>query len=260
MEYLLEILNNILYGPSIPYLLKAEPVSALAVAGISAGINLIGGLFGASKAKRAARKAAKEKRRKEAQLNQILSERQEVINPYEGVTDLSGMLENPFEKMGVATQAAEIQMEQSDIALANTLDILRATGASAGGATALAQAALSSKKQVAANIEQQEAANEKIRAQGEQQLIQLKMAEARRLQTAEAAGKQFEFQAQENRINADLDRVSGQISQAQAQQASANQAQAAAITGAFGNIASVIGSGLQGGAFNTTPPSIETFD
>ena len=35
-----------------------------------------------------------------------------------------------------------MQAEEADIALANTLDTLRATGASAGGATALAQAAL----------------------------------------------------------------------------------------------------------------------
>ena len=60
--------------------------------------------------------------------------------------DLSGQMSNPFGNLGVATQAAEIQMEQSDIALANTLDTLRSTGASAGGATALAQAALQSKK------------------------------------------------------------------------------------------------------------------
>ena len=46
-----------------------------------------------------------------------------------------------------------MQVEEADIALANTLDTLRATGASAGGATALAQAALQSKKGVAASIE-----------------------------------------------------------------------------------------------------------
>ena len=72
--------------------------------------------------------------------------------------DLSGMVSNPYANLGVATQAAEIQIEEADIALANTLDTLRATGASAGGATALAQAALQSKKGVSANIEQQEAA------------------------------------------------------------------------------------------------------
>jgi hypothetical protein len=212
------------------------------------GASVVGGIFGASSAKKAARQARRDRMRAEAKLNSILNSRQEIINPYEGVTDLSGMLENPFEKMGVATQAAEIQMEQTDIALANTLDTLRATGASAGGATALAQAALSSKKQVAANIEQQEAQNEKLRAQGEQTLIQQKMSEAQRLQTAEAAGKQFVYQAQEARTNADLDRASGVLDQARASQAAANQAQASAITGAIGNIAGIIGTGITASA------------
>ena len=212
------------------------------------GASVVGGIFGASSAKKAARQARRDRMRAEAKLNSILNSRQEIINPYEGVTDLSGMLENPFEKMGVATQAAEIQMEQTDIALANTLDTLRATGASAGGATALAQAALSSKKQVAANIEQQEAQNEKLRAQGEQTLIQQKMSEAQRLQTAEAAGKQFVYQAQEARTNADLDRASGVLDQARASQAAANQAKTSAITGAIGNVANVVAAGITSGA------------
>ena len=141
--------------------------------------------------------------------------------------------------------------------LANTLDTLRATGASAGGATALAQAALQSKQGVAASIEQQEAQNEKLRAQGEQNLINAKMSEQQRLQgiaisegqrvqATDAAGKQFMFQAEENRTNMDLDRASSQISQAQAQEASANQAKASAWSNALsgvGNIASsVIGA------------------
>ncbi len=212
------------------------------------GASVVGGIFGASSAKKAARQARRDRMRAEAKLNSILNNRQEVINPYEGVTDLSGMLENPFEKMGVATPAAEIQMEPTDMALANTLDTLRATGASAGGATALAQAALSSKTQVAASIEQQEAQNEKLRAQGEQTLIQQKMSEAQRLQTAEAAGKQFIYQAQEARTNADLDRASGMLDQARASQAAANQARASAITGAIGNVAGIIGTGITANA------------
>ena len=85
-------------------------------------------------------------------------------------SDTSGNLKNRYANIGVATQAAEMQIEEADISLANTLDTMRATGASAGGATALAQAALRSKKGVAASIEQQEAQNEKLRAQGEQRL------------------------------------------------------------------------------------------
>jgi len=51
--------------------------------------------------------------------------------------------------------------------LANTLDTIRATGGGAGGATALAQAALTSKQGISADIQRQEAANQKLYAQGE---------------------------------------------------------------------------------------------
>ena len=217
------------------------------VTAIAAGVGLVssiaGGAMASKAAGRQARNARSEKDRAKAELEKIKSGRQDIINPYSNVKDLSSMLNNPYAELGVATQAAEIQMEQTDIALANTLDTLRATGASAGGATALAQAALESKKGISANIEQQEAQNEKARAQGEQALQQQKMAEGQRLQSLEAAGKQFEFQAREARTDADLDRASGMISQAQAQEASANQAKAKAWGNAFsgvGNIASSV--------------------
>jgi len=74
---------------------------------------------------------------------------------------------NPYENLSVATQANQIKMEETDKALANTLDTLRAQGASAGGATALAQAALKSKAGIAADIEKQEVTNERLKAQGE---------------------------------------------------------------------------------------------
>lgn len=234
---------------------------------IGAGISAIGGAVASNQAKQAAKGARGDRARAEAKLESLRKSRQGVINPYETTTnlsdlatDLSGNLTNPFSQLGVATQAAEIQMEQTDIALANTLDTLRATGASAGGATALAQAALQAKKGIAASIEQQEAQNEKLKAQGEAQLQSQKMAEQQRLQlvamsegqrvqAAEAAGKQFQFQVKENRINADMDRASAQISQAQASLASANQAQASAITGAIGGVTSMIGAAAGGGAF-----------
>ena len=83
------------------------------------------------------------------------------------------------------TQAAEFQAEEADIALANTLDALRASGASAGGATALAQAALQSKRGISASIEKQEAVNQKFRADGEASLQLLKQSEAIRVQSAQ---------------------------------------------------------------------------
>ena len=225
-----------------------------AVAGVGAVVSGVGAAVGANQAKKAAKRAGHAKDAAQAELDALKESRQKVINPYESTkslaglaTDLSGEISNPFASLGVATQAAEIQIEQADIALANTLDTIRATGASAGGTTALAQAALSSKKGVAASIESQEANNEKLRAQGEQQLQSQKMAEQQRLQSiaisegqrvqaAEAAGKQFEFQTQEQRTNADMDRAAGKISQAQAQQAQAQQAQSQAIAGSISAI------------------------
>jgi chromosome segregation ATPase len=215
---------------------------------ISGGASLLGGLFGASSAKRRQRAAAKEKKRLEAKLTNLENNRQAVVNPYETVKDLSGMISNPYENLGVATQAARNQAEQADISLANTLDTLRATGASAGGATALAQAALQSKKGVSASIEQQEAQNEKLRAQGELAETKARMAEAQRIQTAEAAGKQFVFSAQENRENAQLDRVSAQLSGAQQREAQAASDKVGAITSAVGSIANVAGSYMSGKA------------
>lgn len=234
---------------------------------VGAGVSAIGGAVGANQAKQAAKGARGAQKRAQQKIENLKRQRPTPINPYsstkdlsEMAQDLSGQFTNAFSNLGVATQAAEIQMEQTDIALANTLDTLRATGASAGGATALAQAALQSKKGVAASIESQEAQNEKLRAQGEQALQQqqiaeqqrlqsIAIAEGRRVQAADAAGKQFEFQTKESRINADLDRASGQERQAAANVASANQARASAISGAFGGVTSMIGSAAGGGAF-----------
>ena len=234
---------------------------------VGAGVSAIGGAVASNQAKKAAKGARGERDRAQLRIENLKKKRPKPINPYsdtrdlsEMAQDLSGQMTNAFANMGVATQAAEIQMEQADISLANTLDTIRATGASAGGATALAQAALQSKKGIAASIESQEAQNEKLRAQGEQQLQQQKLSEQQRLQSiaisegqrvqaAQAAGKQFEFQTKESRINADLDRASGQERQASANIASANQAKASAISGAFGGVTSMIGSAAGGGAF-----------
>jgi len=237
---------------------------SMVVAGVIGGVaSIAGGLFGSSSAKKAARAAAREKARLTNKLNNLEKNRQEVINPYEDVKslagfaqDLSSTMSNPFANLGVATQAAEIQMEESDLALAATLDTLRATGSGAGGATALANAALRSKKGVAANIEQQEKSNEDKRAQGQMQLEQQKLAEGRRMQgimmsegarvqSAQAAGKQFQFGATESREQGAIDRTYGEMMGATQDQAQAKADQTGAITGMFGSLAS-IGGGMLG--------------
>ena len=194
-------------------------------AGVAAVATVGGGLVSANQSKQAAKGFKNDAQRKEWEIQELEKKRQVIPNPYENVkdlssiatdtsllakdlsgmvtdlsginkdvsglaTNLSGMISNPYENIGVATQAAEIQIEEADISLANTLDTLRATGSGAGGATALAQAALQSKKGVAASIESQEAANEKLKAQGRAEMQQAKMAESQRLQNIQMSEAQ----------------------------------------------------------------------
>ena len=216
---------------------------------ISGGLSIVSGIFGASAASK--REAAARKAKDDAQLKLTALEknRQKIINPYEGIKDLSGSINNPMANLSVATQAAKMQVEEADISLANTLDAIRSTGASAGGATALAQAALQSKKGVSASIEQQEAKNEQLRAQGESQMQQLQMAEQQRLQNADVSGRSFMYQEQENRDMAQLNRLSSQVSGAEAAQNQAASDRTGAITGAIGGVVSTVGSMYSAGAF-----------
>jgi len=158
-------------------------------------------------------KLQKEYNKKQAdnmlRINQLKASRAEIPDLSEPIQDLSGTLSNPYANLSVATKAAEIQMEQSDIALANTLDTIRATGMGAGGATALAQAALQSKNAVAASIETQEAKNAELAAKGQQDLEFLQMQEKQRVQAAEVDALTYSFEAQEARTNADLDFEAG---------------------------------------------------
>ena len=209
--------------------------------------SLAGGIIGSSKARRAAKRARRQARKLQKKLTELENNRQAIIDPYVGIQDLSSMLSNPFANLSVATQAAEMQIEESDIALANTLDTIRATGASAGGATALAQAALRAKKGVAASIESQEVANERQRAAGEATLQQQKMSEQQRLQQADVAGRQFVFGMTEQREQQQLDRVSNQISALRGQAASASRDSTAALTGGIGAAASLLG-GIKAGS------------
>jgi hypothetical protein len=227
-------------------------VTALA---IGAGVAVAAGAIADGKAHKAKRKARNAKNEAKLKLERTLADRQDIINPYAGITDLSGLasdlssqITNPFNNLQVSTAAAEMQAEEADIALANTLDTLEMTGASAGGATALAMAALKSKKGVAATIEEQEAKNAELKARGEQAMIQQKVAattryqdvaieQGERAEDAAAQGEIFQFQAQEARTNSDLTRYQEMYQGFAKQQNDAAIAQ----TQAWGQVASSVG-------------------
>ena len=199
---------------------------------IGGGLSIASGIIGSIGARKRAKAAAREKKRLQGKLNSLEANRQEIINPYQ---DLSSMISNPFASLSVATGAAEMQIEEADISLANTLDTLRATGASAGGATALAQAALKSKKGVSASIEVQEKQNEDKRAAGEKQKQDALLREGQRVQEGEA----WEFNQREQREMQELDRTASLLGAAQAAEAQAQMDQTGAITGALGTLGGI---------------------
>ena len=266
---MIEFLEIFFFGQGDVQMAIAPVVGAALISG---GIQIIGSIFGSGRRRRAERQAQQEQARLQRKLSTLEASRQEITNPYSGVSNLSGLaqdlsssLSNPYANLSVATQAAEMQIEQADISLANTLDTLRSTGASAGGATALAQAALQSKKGVSANIEQQEANNERLRAQGEQQLDRMRMQEAARVQGLQiteggrvqrlgAEGQKFMFNKQEEREMQQLDRVSAQLSGAQARGMQASADRRANQAGLIGGLASLGGSLVTGLASQQANP------
>ena len=203
---------------------------------IGTGVSFLSGIFGGAAARRQRRQAERLQRRQENQVKALEANRQDI-------PDFGQDLENPFANLQVATRAAEIQAEQQDISLASTLDVLRSTGASAGGATALARAASQSKRGVAAQIEQQEARNAQLRAQGEMQAAQIRQ-----------RGQMAEFQATERREMQQLNRASSLASSA-SQQAAAYGAQA---SGMFGQAIGTLGSFAAAGGFGKSGPFAST--
>ena len=211
-----EIILEFLFGPAN----INKGLAPLAIAGIAQGVSSLFGALSAGKQKREARKAAEQY---EKDLSRLEASRQSIEN-----LDFSSIITNPYANLQVATQAAEFGAAETDISLASTLDTLRATGAGAGGATALAQAAARSKQGIAASIEQQEAQNAQLRAQGEQQMQRMLI-----------GTEQYKFGVQEERELLQLERVQGLSEQQRAFGAQARQAQSGAISSLIGSAASI---------------------
>ena len=115
---------------------------------------MVMGFMQAKKQKELAIDLEKERLAKDKEIQGLLNNRQDIRNPYAN--------------LAVATEAAEFEAQQVDQSLANTLDAMKAGGFGASGATALAREAAKSKQGISADIQKQEATNQKFFAQGEQ--------------------------------------------------------------------------------------------
>ena len=74
-------------------------------------------------------------------------------------------LENTAEDLTVNQQASQFQGQQTDAALAQSMDAAIASGGAAGGAQAIAAAALQSKAGISADLARQESTNQAMRAE-----------------------------------------------------------------------------------------------
>jgi len=101
--------------------------------------------------------------------------------------------------------------------------------------------------------EQQEVANEKLRAQGEESLEQrriaekqriegIQMSQAERVQQAEASGAQFMFSQRENREQQKIDRTAAELDNARQMAAQAQADRTSALTGMIGGVANSLAS------------------
>jgi len=220
-----------------------------------AGVGALGSIFSSFGSGRRARRAESQANYYRGELRKAEEDRQEIINPYKGITDLSSMITNPARDMQVATRSAELAAEETDMSLATTLEGLRESGGGAGMATALAQQANRSKLQISGNIQQQETAISMQRARGEQAAQQMRMKEAMRLQSADVAGQQFMFGVREQRQVANLDRLQGMGDRYANMANQYRSAQSSALGSAFSDIAGM-GMGIYQNQFRKKNPGL----
>lgn len=207
-----------------------------------AGAQVIGGLIGAATSAYQARQSQKQADIFQRKLDEELANRPDIPDLAESITDRSGMIQNQMANLQVATQAAEFQAEEADLALANTLATARQTGLGAGGATALAQAALRSKRGISASIEQQEARNVLLRAQGAATAEERRLSEGARVDRGQMLADQFSFQAQEARSQQAIERASNLLDAQNYQTQMNRQAMYSSLGSALGAAGGTLGA------------------
>jgi hypothetical protein len=176
-------------------------------------------------------------------INDLLDNREDVYDASGKIRAMKSMVSNPYANLGVATQAAEMQAEEADISLANTLETIQATGMGSGGATALAMAAAKSKQGVSASIEKQEADNQKLKAQGEQQKQQQLM----NLESQAISAEERAAQGEDARVQAQLDRAYGESDFLRSRQMGLEDAGNAALMAGITGSTSALTAGLSPG-------------
>jgi len=225
-----------------------QAAGALIVAGaaavIGAGVSMYQGAQNRKAAAAAAEKAAKEKAKQMKALNKEKDkyEKFEFTNPYENIQT---EYENVYEDLTVNQQQAEFQAQQGAQQRSNIMESMR--GAAGGsGIAALAQTMANqgqlATQQQSASIGQQEAANQKLQAQGAGMVQQQEAAAEKQI----AAGNELVARQEADR-RATLLGIQAQMAGGAAQAAtSADQMQVQVGAESGAATAKAVSSGVQG--------------
>lgn len=211
---------------------------AMAVVGAVSALGSLG--MGISQNQQAKKDAARQRRKEQlaaAEIRKIEANRQQVIDKSDDIRAMKDQIFNPYQNNAVAMQGVNLKMQQTDEALANTLNAINQSGGGAGAATALARQAAASKAQVAASIENQELKNQQLYLQGEQQ----KVSQQQALEQAAIQEEIGAYGRQESRDIMSLNRQAG-LQQVAGQQAmDLTQSGQAALSSGVAGFASGMG-------------------
>jgi len=167
------------------------------------------------------------RKREEQQARAEFDAQRQALMDYSFTNPFAG-LENVAEDLTVNQQASQFQAQQTDAALAQSMQAAIASGGAPGGAQAIAQAALVSKQGISADLARQEQANQMARVN-----------QAANLQRFEAQGEE-DLQTQQYQQQQQLTNLaSGRLNAAkQARQQASNQL--------FGGLGMAVDGGVAG--------------
>ena len=217
---------------------KKSPAKFIGAAAI--GLGVIQGATTIIGARQERKRLRRENERAQRQYEGFREDLQslEITNPYQ---DLPTTFENTFEDLTVNQQQAQFQAQQGAQARANLLSNLQAAAGGsgiAGLAQTLANQQQLQTQQISASIGQQEAANQRLRAQGAARVQSMEQAARRTVLGGEATRQENERQRQMNLMQLKAGRQ-----QAQRDFRASMSAQRQRMMGGVGQI---LGAGIQG--------------
>jgi len=217
---------------------KKSPAKFIGAAAI--GLGVIQGATTIIGARQERKRLRRENERAQRQYEGFREDLQslEITNPYQ---DLPTTFENTFEDLTVNQQQAQFQAQQGAQARANLLSNLQAAAGGsgiAGLAQTLANQQQLQTQQISASIGQQEAANQRLRAQGAARVQSMEQTARKTVLGGEATRQENERERQMNLMQLKAGRQ-----QAQRDFRASMSAQRQRMMGGVGQI---LGAGIQG--------------